>query len=173
MKKNFEPVDPYGLRLRPMDLIGRQWMLVTAGGLSAWNTMTASWGFLGELWSRPTATAFVRPSRYTYGFMEDATVFSLSFFPPEMRKALEFCGSKSGRDVDKAAGAGLTPFEVASGCVSFEEADLILVCRTLYSSDIDPERFRDTDVRQEAYPRGDYHRMYVGAIEACLSRREA
>jgi flavin reductase (DIM6/NTAB) family NADH-FMN oxidoreductase RutF len=171
MKEEFQELDPYQLSLKPMDRIGKRWMLVTAGDIASWNTMTASWGFLGELWSRPCATAFVRPSRHTYGFIDRAERFSLSFFPETMKKALDICGSKSGRDIDKAKEAGLSAFEAAPGAVSFQEAELILICRKLYADDIEPSRFVDDSIIREAYAKGDFHRMYVGAIERCLARR--
>ena len=66
----FVEIDPSEMRENPFDLIGRQWMLVTAGKPGDLNTMTASWGGLGVLWNAPVATCYVRPTRYTYGFME-------------------------------------------------------------------------------------------------------
>ena len=49
------------------NLIGGEWMLVTAGDEASCNTMTASWGHLGCLWGHndPTAVIYLRPSRYT------------------------------------------------------------------------------------------------------------
>ena len=47
------------------DLIGKQWMLVTAGPADEFNTMTASWGGIGWLWNKPVAFVFIRPERYT------------------------------------------------------------------------------------------------------------
>ncbi len=166
----FKPMDPYDLSINPIERIGKRWMLITAGTLGAWNTMTASWGLLGELWGRPTAAAFVRPSRHTFSFMEENERFTLSFLPDDMKKALQICGSTSGRDTDKAREAGITPMEMVSGSVAFEEAEMIVCCRKLYAADIDPTLFFDKDTLQEAYPQGDYHRMYVGMIESCFCK---
>ena len=42
------------IQWNPFDMIGKQWYLLTAGGLSDYNTMTASWGFM--VWpQRPKA----------------------------------------------------------------------------------------------------------------------
>ena len=82
--------------------------LLTAGEKGNYNTMTVSWGMLGELWGKDMVTVFVRPQRYTYEFMEKYDNFTLSFFGSEYRRALSFCGSKSGRDFDKAE-AGRQP----------------------------------------------------------------
>lgn len=143
--------------------IGTEWMLITAGTLEACNTMTASWGALGILWNKPVAFCFVRPTRYTFGFMNRNDSFSLSFFPGSMKKALDICGSVSGKDRNKINEAGLHPLEFGNSCVAFREADLVLCCRKLYYSDINPEFFMDKSIEQN-YSKRDYHRMYVGEI---------
>jgi flavin reductase (DIM6/NTAB) family NADH-FMN oxidoreductase RutF len=131
--------------------------------------MTASWGALGMLWNHPVAFAFVRPTRHTYSFMEKSRLFTLSFFPARFRKALLFCGTHSGRDTDKAKATGLIPFTPAPGAVAFEQARLILVCRKLYTTDINPGRFLDPRI-DKLYPKKDYHRVYCGRIAKVLSR---
>ena len=45
------------------DLIGKEWMLVTASNSGKFNTMTASWGGIGWLWNKPVAFIFIRPER--------------------------------------------------------------------------------------------------------------
>ena len=50
-------------------LIGKEWMLITAGDKDNFNTMTASWGGIGWLWNRPVAYIFVRPESYTNEFI--------------------------------------------------------------------------------------------------------
>ena len=90
-------------------LIGKEWMLITAGNMENYNTMTASWGNIGFLWGKPVATIYVRPQRYTLEYIEREECFTLSFFPEQYRKALNICGTKSGRDTDKVKEAGLTP----------------------------------------------------------------
>ena len=152
----------------PFTLISKDWMLITAGGPDAWNTMTASWGGLGHLWNFDVAFIFVRPTRHTRGFIERSTGFSLSFFGEEHRRALNVCGSVSGRTTDKAKAAGITPrsFEAAGGpFVSFEEARLVLVCRKIHAQDLDPAGFIDPTIESH-YLERDWHRLYVGAIEA-------
>ncbi len=150
----------------PFKLIGKDWMLITAGSPESFNTMTASWGGLGVLWERKVAACFIRPTRYTYEFVERSPNFTLSFFEEHYRKALNFCGTRSGRDTDKIKGAGLTPVN-ESGFVYFAEARLVLACRKLYFQDISPDRFLDPAING-LYPQKDYHRMYVGEIVKCL-----
>lgn len=150
------------------DRIGNQWMLVTAGDQTKFNTMTASWGGVGVLWSRPVAFCFIRPQRYTYEFIEKQDGFTLSFFDGGQKEALNLCGSRSGREVDKAKAAGLTPVHDGSR-VWFEEASLVLVCKKLYFHDFDPAHFLDSSIMGN-YAKKDFHRMYVGGIEKVLQK---
>lgn len=84
-------------------------MLITAGNINYFNTMTAIWGSLGYMWARPVASCVIRLQRWTYKFVEENQFFTLSFFPPEYKSALEICGKYSGRDLNKVEMAYLTP----------------------------------------------------------------
>lgn len=139
------------------------WALLTAGEMGDYNTMTISWGGLGCLWSRSVATVYVRPSRYTYEFMERYDHFTVSFYPEEYRGALALLGRESGRDGDKVATAGLTPVRAGAG-VSFREAKLTLVCKKIYAQDLDAGQMI-APVQQSYYPDGEtVHRMYIGQV---------
>ena len=166
----FIEINPLELRDNVFRQIGRDWMLVSAGNKGNFNTMTASWGGMGVLWNTNVCFAFVRPSRYTYEFMEREKYFSLSFFKDGYRRALQFCGSHSGRDTDKMAGAELTPVFDAQAPY-FEECCLSLVCRKMYFQDIDPANFIDPTIKAN-YQQDDYHRMYVGEIIKVLKNQE-
>lgn len=163
MSQKFNEIHPETLNDNVFKLIGKDWMLITAGSLAKYNTMTASWGGMGILWGRKVAFCVIRPQRYTFQFMESAPVFSLTFFTEAYRYALDFIGTNSGRKLDKAAECGLTPFEPSPGIVSFMEARLILECKKLYTHDLDPEKFLDPTLNN-VYPARDYHRMYIGEI---------
>jgi len=167
---SFKETMPELLTDNPFKLIGKDWMLITAGTPGSFNTMTASWGGLGVLWERKVAFCFIRPTRYTYEFVERSDTFTLSFFAERHRKTLSFCGSHSGRDMDKIKKAGLTPIK-EGGFVYFNEARLVLECRKLYFQDISPDRFLDQSIN-DMYPQKDYHRMYVGEIVKCLLKGE-
>ena len=96
-----QKIDPKTLTVNPFTLIGDQWMLITAGTPEHCNTMTASWGGIGVMWAEPSATCYIRPQRYTKEFVDNSDYFTLCFFDESYRKALNLCGSTSGRDVDK------------------------------------------------------------------------
>lgn len=151
--------------------IGKEWMLVTAGNAQKFNMMTASWGCLGWLWNKPVAVVFVRPERYTHELIEREEVVNLVFLghSEEARKAYNFCGSKSGRDLDKASECSLTPVPTANGCVTFGEARLTLECRKLYKTHIRPEEMIDKSIEQwYGGAKGGLHDVYVMEITEAL-----
>ena len=161
--KNFETKD---FQSNPFDLIGKEWMLVTAGKLGNYNTMTASWGGVGYIWEKPVAMAVVRQSRYTLEFMEKNNYFTFSFFPESYKEALLLCGSKSGRDTDKAKEASITPLSVPGvEAVAFSEANRVLVMRKVLHQDLTAQAFIDKTLFEENYADGDIHRLFIGIIE--------
>ena len=69
-------------------------------------------------------------------------------------------------DEDKIAKTHLTPIasaQVHAPC--YAEAELVLECRKIYWSDLDPKHFLDASIEAN-YPRKDYHRLYLGEIVA-------
>ena len=161
-------INPGILGENPFKIIGEDWMLVTAGTIEAYNTMTASWGGMGVLWDKNVVFVFVRPQRYTYRFAEKSDYFTLSFFEEEYRKVLRFCGTHSGRDVDKIEKTGLIPFTTGRGGVAFRQARLVMECRKLYAGNLLPGDFLDTALEKKIYPQKDHHRLYIAEITSCL-----
>ena len=166
---SFKEIDIKELEFSPFEKIGKQWMLITAGNKESFNTMTASWGGLGVLWNKSVAFTFIRPSRYTLEFCEKEEYFTLTFFPEEYRKALSFCGTKSGRDYDKCKETGLTP-AFDQKAPYFEEAELVLVCKKLYAQDMDKACICDDLVNPNYGEDEPMHKMYVGEIVKAFSR---
>ncbi|MCQ2132068.1 MAG: flavin reductase [Bacteroidaceae bacterium] len=149
-------------------LIGKEWMLVTAGDENSFNTMTASWGGIGWLWNKPVAFIFIRPERYTHDFIEKNDRLTLSFYSSDYRKALQICGSKSGRDIDKVKETGLTPVATESGTMTFVQARMTLDCRKLFKTEMSADNFIDKSVLERWYndrPGGSLHTVYVVEIE--------
>ena len=147
-------------------ILSEDWALLTSGDEDAFNTMTVSWGGIGELWGKDVAFVFVRPQRYTFSFMEKFSHFSLSFFGGEYKKELAFCGSKSGKDVDKIKETGLTPIKI-DNTVGFKEAKITVVMEKLAYQDMTPEGFIDQSI-MDNYKARDFHRVYVGEIEKVI-----
>lgn len=164
-------IDPYHIDESVFRLLDKDWMLITAGVSSHFNTMTASWGGFGILWHQPVAFIFVRPPRYTYQFLEQYAWFTLCFFGPGFRKTLNYCGSRSGRDTDKIADTGLIALETEKGNIYFQDARLVFECRKIYYQDLQPGQFLDPKIESN-YPAKDYHRMYFGKVENCWLKED-
>lgn len=143
-------------------MISNDWALLTAGKNNDFNTMTVSWGGIGELWNKDVCFVFVRPQRYTYEFMEKNDYFSLSFFGGEYKKELGICGSKSGRNVDKVKETGFSPVDLGDA-VGFEQAKVNVVLKKLAYQDMKPDGFIDESIMNN-YANNDFHRVYVGEI---------
>lgn len=145
--------------------IADEWMLISAGDKNGYNMMTASWGFMGEMWGSDTAIAMIRPQRYTMEFVDKNDYYALSFYG-ENKDIHKVCGSKSGRDVNKTELTGLTPvFDY--GTVYFSEARLVIICKKRYVDSLKEECFLDKELLKW-YENKDYHKMIFGKIEKVL-----
>ena len=148
-----------------IDMISREWMLITAGDKRAYNMMTASWGFMGELWGEDCVSVFVRPERYTMEFIDKSDYFSLSFYGDN--KAIhKVCGSLSGRDVNKTEMAKLTP-DFCEKAPFFCEARLVIICKKQYVAPLDKNAFTDKEPLTKWYG-GGMHVNIIGKIEKVL-----
>lgn len=160
------------LNINPFNLIGGEWMLVTAGNeRDGCNTMTASWGGLGCLWGHndPVTTIYIRPSRYTKTFIDKEDRFTLCVMDKSFKKQMAYLGSVSGRDEDKIVNAGLTPVYI-DNTTYFAEAKLVLICKKLYAQELTESGFFYPETIEQSYPLRDYHTMYIGKIEKVLAR---
>lgn len=159
---NFVKTDISEFVVNPVKMISEGWYLITSGDSKDFNTMTASWGAVGEMWGKHTFTCAVRPNRHTYGYIESNDLFSVSFFDEKYKPALSFCGSHSGRDCDKIKETGLTPVTV-DGVMTFEEADMVIICRKMYAQDLDEKCFTDKSALK-FYENDPLHKMYISEI---------
>jgi flavin reductase (DIM6/NTAB) family NADH-FMN oxidoreductase RutF len=164
-------INPTDISENAIRLIGSDWMLISAGDKDKFNTMTASWGAIGFMWNKPCVFFFIRPQRYTFEFAEKNETLSLSFFDEKYRKALGVCGSKSGRDTDKIAEAGITPAFTENGTPYFVEAKLVLECRKMYAQMLNAESFIEKPLIDKWYPEADFHKMYVAEIVGALQKQ--
>lgn len=129
------------------------------------NTMTIGWGTLGYIWNKPVLMVPVRYQRYTYELMEKTETFTVSVpVGQDMKKALAFCGTKSGREVDKFKEMNLTPVpgkKVDTPIIG--ECNLHIECRIIYKQSMEPGTL-DREVHDQSYPKHDFHVMYYGEI---------
>lgn len=173
----FQPIDIKDTDEGPFQFGGDNWTLITASkapepGETApkVNTMTASWGGITYIWEKRCAVIYVRESRYTREFLDEAGRFSLCFFDhAKFRGTMKYLGTVSGRHEDKIAGARLT-VDFDGGIPYFYEAKDVLLCRTLYRQDFKPDCFVDRSIRDQFYEKGDEHTMYIAEIRKVMIR---
>ncbi len=161
-------ISPCNLEKSAFEMIGKDWMLLTAGNNESYNTMTASWGGLGVLWNKNVVFAFVRPQRFTFEFMNDSEYFSCSFFKEEHRSTLAYCGKYSGRDKDKAKECNITP-NFTEDAPYFDEADTVIICKKLYVQQMTEDSIIDESIKAN-YNGDDYHHVFVGEIVKVLKK---
>lgn len=134
---------------------------------NALNTMTIGWATFGVVWSKPIMMVAVRLSRHTFGIIETAKDFTVTVPAGDMRKETAYCGSKSGRNVDKFTMCHLETTKgrhVVSQIIKTRGRHY--ECKIIYKSAMDPARL-DKDYDSSLYPKKDYHTLYFGEVLAC------
>jgi len=131
------------------------------------NIMTIGWATFGFIWNKPIMMVAVRPTRHTFGIIEKAGEFTVTIPAGNMGKEIAFCGSKSGRDVDKFKMCNLETMNAErTTSPVVKTAGLHYECRIVYKSAMDPAHL-DRDYDSTFYPQKDYHTLYFGEILAC------
>lgn len=95
------------------------------------NVMTAAWA--GTICSDPVMVSVsIRKSRYSHGLISKSREFGLCLTTKKLAKAADFCGVKSGRDVDKFAAMHLTPLPSAKiNTPGIAESPVCLECQVV------------------------------------------
>lgn len=167
--KSMKEIDIREIKESAVKMISDDWALLTAGNENGWNTMTVSWGGIGEIWGKDATFVFVRPQRYTKEFIDREGRFSLNFFGGEFKAEMGICGKVSGRDCDKGEKAGVKA-EFCDSTAYIKNAEYVLICKIMYTDDIKPENFVDKNADEKWYPEKDYHKVYVAEIEKVLKK---
>ena len=142
-------------------------LLVSQGRGGPPDAMTIGWGSIGVIWSRPVFTVLVRPSRFTYGLIQETGEFTVNVAPHHLKDVVAYCGTVSGRDHNKFAEKNLTalPSEKVRAPI-IKECTIHFECRVIHKNDLIPSEIEKTIIPQ-FYGKGDYHRLYFGEILAC------
>lgn len=160
---NYIEIKPEELNKSPFQMIGNDWMLITAEHNNKVNTMTASWGGLGIMWNKNVTYVVLRPQRYTKEFIDNTDTFSLCFFDKKYKKELSYLGTVSGRDEDKISKTSLT-INHFDNTPYFEEAEIVITCKKLFAQDFNPDSFIEKDLIAKNYPNNDFHTMYISEV---------
>jgi len=133
------------------------------------NVMTIGWASYGIIWSKPMMLVLVRPSRCTYQFIEQSASFTVNLPPPEMADVAAFCGTVSGRDVDKFKEKKLTALHGKRVLASYvDECVVHFECRIVHKNYVTPQLL-DPEIIRGLYPQGDFHAIYYGEILGCYA----
>jgi flavin reductase (DIM6/NTAB) family NADH-FMN oxidoreductase RutF len=137
------------------------------------NAMTIGWGFLGTMWSKPIFIAAVRHSRHTHKLMEEAKSWTVCVPAKGMETALEFCGTKSGRDYDKFKECKLTAKKgIAVDAPYIGECPIHIECTTVFKTDMKPGQL-EAGLEKELYKTKDYHMLYFGEVKGIYAVKDA
>lgn len=95
----------------------------------------------------PMVSISVRPERYTYRMLHETGEFVINLTTEKLAFATDYCGVKSGRDVDKFLETGLTR-EPAShvGAPMIKESPVSIECRVREEKDYGSHRVFTADV---------------------------
>jgi flavin reductase (DIM6/NTAB) family NADH-FMN oxidoreductase RutF len=146
-------------------------LLASRSSAGKLNPMTIGWGVFGAIWGRAMFLVLVRPSRFTYECLEATGDFTVNVMPADMPDVPDYCGTTSGRSIDKMAEKHLTerPSDhITSGGVA--EANIIFECRVVHKHDVQQPAFTG-DIISHYYPEGDFHRVYYGEILSVAVRQ--
>jgi len=158
-------VNPYEIAPAALKQINEgAFLVVEAKGQK--NVMTIGWALIGILWRKSVLMVAVRDSRHTFPLMETGDSFTVNVPTKDMKKALDFCGTQSGKGIDKFKECQLATRKaqkVASPVLDI--AGYHFECRRLYKNPMDP-KVMDKGL-ESLYPKKDYHTLYFGEIVAC------
>ena len=93
------------------------------------NFITVAWA--GTICSDPAMLSIsVRPERYSYDIIRETGEFVVNLTSKELTRATDWCGVKSGRDVDKFKELHLTPLAMQHvSAVGISQSPVNIECR--------------------------------------------
>ena len=169
-RKPIDNTEHYGSVMEVMT--GQGLLLAAYDSAGRANAMAIGWGAIGTVWDLPVWIVLVRESRYTYECIEHSQAFTVNVPTAAMADACELCGTKSGRDGDKLAQAGLTVAKAENvEAPALADCPIVYECKVVHCNDVLPERM--VERVKNNYPQGDYHRVYFGRIIAASAAENA
>jgi len=154
-----------------LDSLKRRGLLLASTGKSCRaNVMTIGWANIGILWYRPFFIAYVRRSRYTHELLEETGDFTVNVPPEDFDNVIEYCGTRSGRNVDKVKELGLKVEDSrAVKSPGLAASPVTLECKIVFKKDIESHDV-PSHVRDRFYSKDDYHTCYFAEIVNIVSR---
>ncbi len=138
------------------------------------NPMTIGWCEFGAVWGKPVCTVMVRQTRFTHTLIEKGDTFSVCVPAFDtMKQELAFCGTNTGRGIDKCAAAGLEwQKALAGGADTVKGCAIHFECRIVFKAESDLKNMDAAILKRYYNPAnqktvdGDPHTIYFGEILA-------
>jgi flavin reductase (DIM6/NTAB) family NADH-FMN oxidoreductase RutF len=164
MKTDFDALSHLDLAVRCLAKPGGLLGVIDHAGKS--NAMAIGWFNFGVVWERPCCIVYVRPSRYSYTCIEQSREFTVNLGDESIARAVQICGTMSGRGNDKLTAAGLTwckgrlvDAPIINECILHYE------CKVMCFTDVSAQSVSES-VIADCYSSGDFHRIFFGEIVA-------
>lgn len=171
----FQAISPEQITENVFKTVGKDWHCITAGNDSLFNSMTASFGGWGILFSKPATWCMLRADRYTLEIMRKQQTYTMSYFDDQYKSQLLLFGSKSGRNSQKMSETTLTPVKTPQGNISYKEARLIIECKLIEVTTVSPDDYYSEEGRKfvtDAYDEiKKYHKLVFGEITGVWIRK--
>ena len=166
MQKFIEfPLDEFMKEVDPCAFFS-QGAIAYAKGKERENGLTIGWGALGVLWRKKVITVYIHKDRFSKRIFDEAETFSVMTFGEGQKELLDYFGTYSGRDIDKAKKRGLNVIQ--DEAPYFEEAEIAIIAKKIGQSDFDVNHV-DDGVRAW-YQRSGVHTIYQGEILKVLKK---
>ena len=100
------------------------------------NIITVAWA--GTICTNPPMLSIsVRPERYSYNLIKNTGEFVVNLTTEELVRACDFCGVKSGRDVDKFKEMKLTPLKMEHiSAPGISESPVNIECKVVEAKEL-------------------------------------
>lgn len=144
--------------------------MVSCGDDTVQNIVTVAW--TGTICTNPAMTYIsLRPSRYSYDLIKASGYFTINLTTEALLRATDFCGVKSGREIDKFKEMGLTAqIEEETRCPMILESPVSIVCETVEIKELGSHHMFIANVKSvyvdEAHldPKGKFRLNETGLI---------
>lgn len=134
------------------------------------NLLTLGWGQIGPFYhDHPVFIIAIPAQRYSWRFLNEVPEFVIAVPDASLNSAALLCGTKSGRDLNKFAAAGLTPIpSLHIRPPSIAECAINVECR-VYTTVVPPHMLLTPEHRQS--PVEDQHTIYFAEVLGTYSGR--
>lgn len=145
-------------------------VMVSCGDKEKANIVTVAW--TGTICTNPPMTYIsLRPSRYSYNLIKETGYFVINLTTKALVRATDYCGVRSGRDVDKFQEMKLTCiYDEETGCPMIEQSPVQVVCKVVEIKELGSHHMFVAEVQNvyvdENYidSKGKFHLNQTGLI---------